>query len=198
MAAPTIWVGTRKGLFAVRKGASGWNVGAPKFPGEPVSQFVRDRRTGKCFAALRLGHFGVKFWRSDDGSEWKEAAAPAFPPKPTEGEWKDDATPWTVDMVWGLAAADGVLWAGCLPAGLFRSADDGASWQLVESLWYRPGRKDWFGGGYDLAGIRCASECAGTNQAVPASRGCTATAKPKSVGCGAASRVHAWPPSVLR
>ena len=153
MAAPTIWVGTRKGLFAVRKGASGWTPGAPKFPGEPVSQFARDRRTGACYAALRLGHFGVKFWRSEDGGEWKEAAAPAFPPKPAEGEFKDDPTPWTVDMVWGLAAANGVLWAGCLPAGLFKSADGGASWQLVESLWLRPDRKEWFGGGYDLAGI---------------------------------------------
>ncbi|HUR90750.1 MAG TPA: exo-alpha-sialidase [Ramlibacter sp.] len=153
MATPTIWVGTRKGLFSVRKGASGWNIGAPRFPGEPVSQFVRDAKTGTCYAALRLGHFGVKLWRSDDGSEWKEAAAPAFPPKPTEGEWKDDTTPWTVDMVWGLESAAGTLWAGCLPAGLFKSADGGASWTLVENLWKRPERKEWFGGGYDYAGI---------------------------------------------
>ena len=154
MAAPTIWVGTRKGLFAVRKGASGWTPGAPRFPGEPVSQFVRDPSSGACFAALRLGHFGVKVWKSaDGGSEWKEAGAPAFPPKPTEGEWKDDATPWTVDMVWGLAAGHGTLWAGCLPAGLFKSTDGGASWQLVESLWLRPERKEWMGGGYDHAGI---------------------------------------------
>jgi hypothetical protein len=154
MAAPTIWVGTRKGLFAVKKGASGWKLGAPKFPGEPVSQFARDASTGACYAALRLGHFGVKLWRSDDGEgEWKEVAAPAFPPKPTEGEWADDATPWTVDMVWGLEAGSGKLWAGCLPAGLFTSSDGAASWRLVESLWRRPERKEWFGGGYDLAGI---------------------------------------------
>ena len=63
------------------------------------------------------------------------------------------ATPWSVDLVWGLEAGPGRLWAGCLPAGLFTSDDGGASWQLVESLWERPERKEWFGGGYDHAGI---------------------------------------------
>ena len=65
MDAPTIWAGTRKGLFAAKKGASGWKLGAPRFPGEPVSQFVRDPQTGACYAALRLGHFGVKLWKAD-------------------------------------------------------------------------------------------------------------------------------------
>lgn len=154
MASPTIWVGTRKGLFAVKKGAAGWQLGSPRFPGEPVSQFARDTKTGACYAALRLGHFGVKVWKAESADgEWKEVAAPAFPPKPAEGEWADDATPWTVDMVWGLEASNGTLWAGCLPAGLFKSSDGGAGWQLVESLWEREERKEWMGGGYDLAGI---------------------------------------------
>jgi photosystem II stability/assembly factor-like uncharacterized protein len=58
-----------------------------------------------------------------------------------------------VDMVWGLEARGGTLWAGCLPAGLFRSTDGGVSWQLIESLWRRPERREWMGGGYDLPGI---------------------------------------------
>jgi hypothetical protein len=151
----TLWVGTRKGLFMVRREDSGWRLGKPRFPGEPVSQFLANPHDGACYAALRLGHFGVKLWKSADGGrEWKEMAAPAFPPKPAEGPWKDDAMPWTVDQVWSLeAGADGRLWAGCLPAGLFTSRDGGASWQLVESLWDRPERKEWFGGGYDWAGI---------------------------------------------
>jgi photosystem II stability/assembly factor-like uncharacterized protein len=40
-----------------------------------------------------------------------------------------------------------------LPGGLFRSADFGCSWQLVDSLWSRPERAGWFGGGYDVPGI---------------------------------------------
>lgn len=151
----TLWVATRKGLFAVGRDGGGWRIGTPSFPGEPVSQFLANPHDGACYAALRLGHFGVKLWMgTGGGQEWKEIAAPAFPPKPTEGPWKDDPMPWTVDQVWSLEASpDGRLWAGCLPAGLFMSADGGASWELVNSLWDRPERKEWFGGGYDFAGI---------------------------------------------
>jgi photosystem II stability/assembly factor-like uncharacterized protein len=46
-----------------------------------------------------------------------------------------------------------VLWCGTIPGGLFRSSDDGASWELVRSLWDHPKRKKWFGGGADLPGI---------------------------------------------
>ena len=67
----------------------------------------------------------------------------------------------SVSLIWTLAAggADrpGVIWAGTLPGGLFRSADRGESWSLVESLWDVPERKDWFGGGYDDPGIHSIS-----------------------------------------
>lgn len=154
-AAQTLWVGTRKGLFAVRRDSRSWHIGQPQFAGEPVSQFLLNPHDGAAYAALRLGHFGVKLWKSaDGGANWQEVTAPAFPVKPAEGPWKDDPTPWTVDLVWGLeSSADGRLWAGCLPAGLFVSRDQAASWQLVESLWDRPERREWFGGGYDHAGI---------------------------------------------
>ena len=149
----TVWVGTRKGLFMVERSASGWTLGKPAFPGEPVTQVLVNSRDGACYAALRLGHFGVKLWKSADaGASWQPIAAPAFPPKP-EAAAPDDPTPWTVDLVWGLEAGPGELWAGCLPAGLFHSRDGGASWHLVRSLWDRPERREWGGGGYDHAGI---------------------------------------------
>ena len=147
-------VGTRKGLFILQPARHGWQPGPLHFPGEPVTQVLRDPADGTVYAALRLGHFGVKLKRSSDGgATWEEVASPAFPPKPTEGPWKDDPTPWSVDLVWGLEAGGGRLWAGALPAGLFVSSDRGESWQLVESLWDRPERREWFGGGYDHAGI---------------------------------------------
>jgi hypothetical protein len=149
----TVWVGTRKGLFVVERRAGGWTLGKPAFPGEPVTQVLVNPTDGACYAALRLGHFGVKLWKSADaGASWQPIAAPAFPPKPEQGA-AEDPTPWTVDLVWALEAAPGELWAGCLPAGLFHSRDGGASWQLVRSLWDRPERREWGGGGYDHAGI---------------------------------------------
>lgn len=153
--APTrLWIATRKGLFVASRHPGGWQLGAPHFAGEPVSQFLNDEAGGAWYAALRLGHFGVKLKKStDQGASWAEVAAPALPTKPTEGPWADDPTPWSVDMVWSLEAQPGRLWAGCLPAALFTSADGGASWQLVQALWERPERREWFGGGYDLAGI---------------------------------------------
>ena len=152
----TLWVGSRKGLFVIeQQPGGGWRMGAPHFPGAPVTQFAVDGQSGTWYVALRLGHFGIKLHKSEDrGAHWQEIAAPAFPPKPGEGTWKDDPTPWSVDLLWSLEPGpDGTLWAGCLPAGLFASRDGGASWQLVRSLWERPERKEWVGGGYDHAGI---------------------------------------------
>lgn len=151
-------VGTRKGLFVLRGSGAHWQFDAPHFAGDPVTQVLVDPRDDVWYAALRLGHFGVKLHRSvDRGRNWQELASPAFPPKPTHGPGSLDATPWSVDMVWSLAAGGAdepaALWAGCLPAGLFRSVDHGASWQLNDALWHEPRRKDWFGGGYDHAGI---------------------------------------------
>jgi len=154
----TLLVATRKGLFALHGAGNDWAINAHHFPGEPVTAVLADARDGNWTAALRLGHFGVKLHRSADrGQTWREVAAPAFPPKPTEGPWSDDATPWSVDLIWALAAGGpdqpGVLWAGCIPAGLFRSADFGATWSLNTPLWEQPGRRHWMGGGYDHAGI---------------------------------------------
>ena len=154
----TVLVGTRKGLFVVRGAGAGWKIEAHHFAGEPVTQVLADPRDGAWYAALRMGHFGIKLRKSTDGgANWAEIAAPAFPAKPTEGPWADDSTPWSVDMIWELAAGGasepGTLWAGCIPAGLFKSEDSGASWQLNTPLWEQPGRRQWFGGGFDLAGV---------------------------------------------
>jgi len=154
----TLLLATRKGLFVLSGEGSVWAISAHHFPGEPVTSVLVDARDGAWYAALRLGHFGVKLHRSADrGQTWQAIAAPAFPQKPSEGPLADDTTPWSVDLIWTLAAGGpdepGVLWAGCIPAGLFRSNDFGASWSLNTSLWNQPGRRDWFGGGYDHAGI---------------------------------------------
>lgn len=144
------WVATRKGLFELRRASEGWRIERIDFLGEPVSMLLPPQADGRMLAALNLGHFGVKLHASDDaGASWHEVAAPAYPAQPDGAA----GPPWKLVQLWSLEAAHGTVWAGTLPGGLFRSADFGRSWELVESLWRRPERTEWFGGGYDVPGI---------------------------------------------
>lgn len=146
-------VATRKGLFLLERHARGWEIERCAFLGDPVSVVLDDPRDGTLYAALALGHFGVKLQRSEDGGRtWTELPAPAFPPAPAGA-----AEAPSVQQLWALEPAGpdrpGALWAGTIPAALFRSTDRGASWSLVRGLWDRPERKDWGGGGYDQPGL---------------------------------------------
>ena len=163
MPTPTLLIASRKGLFTANRSSAGtWDITSHHFHGEPVTQVLADPRDGAWYAALRLGHYGVKMRKSTDrGATWTEIPAPAFPKKPEQGAWADDATPWTVELVWSLAAVSaaqpGALWAGCMPAGMFRSNDGGASWNLCESFWRDERRKAWMGGGNDYPGLHSIS-----------------------------------------
>ena len=65
-------VGTRKGLFTITRGASGWSVSRVSFLGDNCTLAVHDPRNDSLFATLNHGHFGVKLHRSDDGgASWK-------------------------------------------------------------------------------------------------------------------------------
>lgn len=157
-------IATRKGLFELVRNGASLDIGPVSFLGDPVSMALFDRRDGSTYAALNLGHFGVKLHRRDRGANtWTEIAVPAYPPQPEPAQGsvntedgKNDI-PWKLTMIWSLecggADEPGVLWAGTLPGGLFRSTDRGNSWQLVRSLWDKPERLEWSGGGYDQPGI---------------------------------------------
>ena len=155
---PSLLVATRKGLFEIQGESTRWTIVPPHFAGDPVSQVLVDPRDGVWYAALRLGHFGVKLRKShDQGASWTEITSPAFPLKPETGPMADDPMPWSVDMIWSLAAGGpaepGVLWAGCMPAGLFKSEDGGQSWALNRALWDDPRRMGLMGGGKDFPGL---------------------------------------------
>jgi len=168
-------VATRKGLFVLQAdGKGGWTLGEPYFVGEPVSMVLPDPRDGSLYAALNLGHFGVKLHRRRAGKDdWEECAVPVYPPQPTTERTGDGANAsadnasaaassppslaWTLQQIWSLETGGrdepGVLWAGTIPGGLFRSDDGGDTWVLNRALWDRPERPEWFGGGYDAPGI---------------------------------------------
>lgn len=146
------WVATRKGLFELRhEGSRGWQIAKLSFIAEPVSMLLPAPPGQRMLAALNLGHFGVKLQGSDDGGQtWRELAAPSFPPQPEGAQ----GPAWKLQQIWSLErGGDGSLWVGTIPGGLFQSRDEGESWQLVESLWQREERLEWFGGGFDAPGI---------------------------------------------
>jgi hypothetical protein len=145
--ADRLLLGTRKGLVTLRRESGTWRVVATDFLGDAVSMVLAHGKT--LYAALALGHFGVKLRRSDDdGKSWQEVAAPAF------AKQADGTDGPSVSLIWELVLGqDGTLWAGTIPGGLFRSTDRGASWSLVDALWNQPERKEWSGGGYNDPGI---------------------------------------------
>jgi len=155
-------VATRKGLFTLDRGASGWSITRASFLGDNCTLVMHDPRNGGLIAALNHGHFGIKMHRSrDGGATWTEIATPKYPEKPAdyvpkvpvEGKPAD----WSLKLVWSLAPGGpdeaGVVWCGTLPGGLFRSEDGGDSWALNRQLWDDPLREQWFGGGADHPGI---------------------------------------------
>ncbi len=152
-------VSTKKGLFTIDRTAAGWTVSNTAFLGENVTLAHADPRDGGWYAALNLGHFGVKLKFSPDaGQTWEDRAVPAYP----EGEEVPvsdgkPAVPATLKLIWALETGDatqpGRVWAGTAPGGLFKSDDGGKSWELVRGLWDRPERKNFFGGGYDQPAI---------------------------------------------
>jgi hypothetical protein len=152
-------VSTRKGLFTINRGRGDWSIKKVDFLADNVSLALRDARSGFTYAALNHGHFGAKLHR-DDGQGWQEIAAPAYPSKPEglvdKDGWGKDI-PYTLLNIFSLESGGldepGVLWCGTIPGGLFRSADNGASWELVRSLWDDPKRQQWMGGGTEWPAI---------------------------------------------
>jgi photosystem II stability/assembly factor-like uncharacterized protein len=147
-------VATRKGLLTFERAGHNWKLARTDFAGVAVTAVLADVRDRSIYAALKHGHFGTKLHRSDDeGRSWTELSAPAFP--------EDAAGKPALFQVWTLEAGGarekGTLWAGALPAGLFRSDDRGEHWELTRSLWDVPEREKWMGGGYDDAGIHSIS-----------------------------------------
>lgn len=153
---------TRKGLFTIERGTSGWSIARTHFLGDNCTLVMHDPRDGSLLAALDHGHFGVKMHRSrDNGQSWQEVAAPTYPEKPADYTPKAPAegrpVDWSLKLVWALTpggrSKPGVVWCGTLPGGLFRSDDGGESWSLNRPLWDDPRREEWFGGGADQPGI---------------------------------------------
>jgi hypothetical protein len=138
-----ILVASRKGLFTIRRTHGRFSVAQVNNLGDSFTAVLRDPRSGFILAASKHDHFGPRLFRSvDDGRTFEPTGLPTYPPKP-EGT-KDvepmggREVPWALKSIWcletGHASEPGVLWCGTLPGGLFKSTDDGATWELNRPL----------------------------------------------------------------
>lgn len=141
-----IAIGTRKGLWTAESGSSGWEVSQPL---KDMAEFASvawvprgEARAPRLLAGARSWFWGPRVIASDDlGQTWseKELAPIAFPAD----------TGAALERVWTLEAdpfSPGIVWAGAEPHSLWRSTDDGASFELVRGLWDHPHRREWLPG----------------------------------------------------
>ena len=144
-------VGTMKGAFVVRAGASraAWEIGGPYFPGSAVYAMAYDARAGRhrIWAGPHSMHWGGLLRSSDDfGRNWTnpEEANVKFP----------EASGAALQQIWqivpGRADEPDTLYCGVEPAALFVSGDAGFTWRLVDGLWNHPQRPRWQPGGGGL------------------------------------------------
>ena len=148
--ATTVLVGTRKGLFILHGDArrEKWRIDTevPHFFGQIVNHAVRHPVTGTIMVAARAGHLGPSvFCSTDAGATWTESKQPPAFPKRDGADYG-----WSVAHVFWLSpghqSEPKVWYAGTSPHGLFRSEDDGVSWQSVDGFNLHPDRMTWLGG----------------------------------------------------
>ena len=142
-------VATRKGLFQLTENHE---IEEVAFVGDPVTMILSSSSGNVWYAALDLGHFGVKLHRSiDAGKNWQEVSVPTYPK--VDDKEKGDV----LELIWSLEFAEPdnseKLWAGTVPGGLFYSEDGGQNWTLNQPLWQLKQDQEWFGGGFDHPGI---------------------------------------------
>ena len=126
-----ICIGTKKGLFIAEssKKRRRFSLRGPFGPGIDVySAMIDTRGTPKIFASSCHPFFGMKIFRSTDlGNSFKETkSAPAFP----EGDGRAVANIWSLEPGKGKRE----LWCGVEPAALFRSTDNGNSWEMIPGI----------------------------------------------------------------
>ena len=160
-----VFVGTRKGgfIFSSDQHREKWMPSDLMFKSWKVMHMVYDQRENRLHAAVLHDVYGPSTHYSDDfGSSWSQAGQiPEFTrfstsgcPYGTPDEVSSDTSiknkPEKVLKIWtikpGRTDEPHVLYAGIEPGALFKSFDNGDTWQLNESLYDHPHRAEWFPG----------------------------------------------------
>ncbi|NOT74064.1 MAG: exo-alpha-sialidase [Cyclobacteriaceae bacterium] len=143
--------GTSKGLV-VFENINGWKISSIHFEGLPISFIYIDERSNTWWTGISHRHWGEKLHRSqDEGKHWEEIPVPNY-----NNALYQPEKPASLKKIWviqhGGDDKPNSLWLGTEPGGLFHSTNNGKSFELVESLWNHPSRRDpsqWFGAGKD-------------------------------------------------
>lgn len=145
----SLLIGTSKGAFVLRGGSARktWKLDEPIMFGAVIDHFVQDpRRPELLMIGTRTGHMGPTAFRSTDGGKkWEETTRPPAFRKAKKGEDKRSVEA-VFQVVPGHADEPGVWYALTIPFGLFRSDDDGATWEGVKGFNDSPNLKKWAGG----------------------------------------------------
>jgi photosystem II stability/assembly factor-like uncharacterized protein len=132
----SILLGTRKGAFILDGDASRrrWQVRGPYCETWPIHHLAWDAERESLIAGSGSPWYGPSVWRSPDNAEtWTQSS---------EGLTYGDDGP-KIATIWNVTPADGTIYAGVEPAGLFRSEDGGGTWQHVSGLRDHPSRPEW-------------------------------------------------------
>ncbi len=143
MSGVRVLVGTRKGAFILTSDGKRdqWQVTGPHFPGFELYHVKGSPvNPDRIYASQSSGWFGQLMQRSDDGGlTWNTVGNDfTYDGVPGTHQWYDGTPhPWEFKRVWhiepSLTDAD-VVYAGVEDAGLFRSADGGATWSELSGL----------------------------------------------------------------
>jgi len=137
-------VGTVKGLFLyhgdeIRKD---WRLTGPHLPGWEIFSVCGDARHGRILVGTAEYGYGPTIRISRDlGTTWEKVGRDPRPAPGTPGELKHL---WQI--VPGAPSEPGTWYAGGDDAALFRSRDDGQTWDEVTGLTAHPTRPRWIGG----------------------------------------------------
>jgi hypothetical protein len=150
-----VWVGTRKGGYLFHSmDRKRWTSSGPFHPGDEVHHIAQDPRDPKrVYAAGGNAWFGPRLYASVDGGKTWQLSEKGLEVHNIENA--------TLKRIWKIApgASDehGVVYAGGDPGVLFRSADNGANWEMVTGLSQHPTRARWTpgAGGLMVHSIQC-------------------------------------------
>jgi photosystem II stability/assembly factor-like uncharacterized protein len=132
-----ILVGTRDGLYIYEGDCrrEQWQQRGPYLAGCDVSHAILDPRDGATIWAAASGNGSTAVYRSRDRGH----------------SWEMSGEPFDVGQVWHVEPGHDIhpdrVWAGVLPAALYRSDDAGNTWQPVPGLNEHPTTEEWWPGG---------------------------------------------------